>query len=225
MFRRGKGLRGWLPVRHSNRTKSLKSVAEITPYYSRAYSKGCLFVRGQKPRELARIAKISARRWHQYQNDSKRENPIHTALRFLQVFNQESVSTYADAARILGVSRQRVCQYVSLDTKLPDEIKDFLSSNSDPNILRHFTERRLRRLTLLRDEQTKLAEFQRMLAECRPPERREGCWWLVLCPNTTTLDSAPAVGNANCKPRPDSGFCIGAGAGPTTSLPAGECRK
>ena len=76
--RRGHGfglIADWLPGRNLASTIAVKSAWEVTPYYTRAYEKGCLFVRGDKPQELASIAKITARQWHQYQNGRHRENP------------------------------------------------------------------------------------------------------------------------------------------------------
>ena len=155
----------WLPGRNSTRTNSAKTLCELTPYYTRAYSKGCLFIRGKKPKELARIAKISARRWRQHQNDEARENPILKGQRYLRVFEQESIKTYAQAAEKIGVSRQRVYQFVSLVTGLPQEIQDFLITNEDPALLALFTERRLRPLTTMATEDDKIECFQRMLVE------------------------------------------------------------
>ena len=148
-------------------TNSVKSAWEVTPYYTRAYEKGCLFVRGDKPRELAAIAKITARQWRQYQNGKKHENPILKGLQFLRVFENESVRTYAQAAEILGVSRERVYQLTALVTKLPPRIKDFLASTDDPALLRFFTERRLRPLTLIPDGDTQMAQFAELLTVAR----------------------------------------------------------
>ena len=81
-------------------------------------------MRGQEPKELARISRISSRRWEQYENHCNRENPVLKGLRFLRVFEQDSVKTYSQAAEMLGVSRQRLYQLIWLVTKLPREIKD-----------------------------------------------------------------------------------------------------
>jgi len=117
-----------IPGRNPASTNSLKSAWEVTPYYTRAYEKGCLFVRGDKPRELAEIAKITARQWNRYQNGRHRENPILKGLQYLRAFEDESVRTYAQAAEVLGVSRERVYQLTSLVTRLPPKIKDFLAA-------------------------------------------------------------------------------------------------
>lgn len=156
----------WLPTCNTDRTNCPKTGWEITSFFTRAYDKGCLFVRGRKPTELAKISKISQRRWHQHEHDQERENPILTGLRYLRLFEQESVRTYAQAAEIVGVSRQRVYQLVSLVTKLPDEIKDVLMRNDDPAVLRYFTERRLRPITKVGDDARQALLFRRMLGEC-----------------------------------------------------------
>jgi hypothetical protein len=103
-------------------------------------------VRGEKPRELAHILKISALRWQQYQENLDRENPI-----------------------LKGMSRQCVYQLVALVTKLPDQVKDILTSNEDSVIGRYFTERRLRPLTRLDTDEEKQARFQSMVAKLKLP--------------------------------------------------------
>lgn len=154
-----------LPGRNSDRTNSPKSAWEVTPYYTRCFDKGKLFIRGRKPRELAEIAKITERQWGMYQNHLSRQNPILIGLRYLKVFEQESITSYAKAAQVLGVSRIRVYQLTSLVTKLPPEITEFLLMNADdPDVLRTFTERRLRPLTALPTKKSQMRQFTQMLA-------------------------------------------------------------
>jgi len=116
---------------------------------------------------LAEIAKITARQWNRYQNGRQRENPILKGLQYLRVFEDESVRTYAQAAEVLGVSRERVYQLTSLVTKLPPQIKDFLAGTEDPAVLRFFTERRLRPLTMIPDGEAQMAQFAELLAAAR----------------------------------------------------------
>jgi len=114
---------------------------------------------------LAHLARINSRQWRQYESDCNRENAIVTGMRYLRVFDRESVTTYAQAAELLGVSRQRVYQFVSLVTKLPAEVHDVLLSNEDRALARHFTERRLRPLARLDSNEDELAAFEAMLGE------------------------------------------------------------
>lgn len=121
-------------------------------------------MRGEKPLELADIECITARQWKMYQNHLHRQSPILTGLRYLKVFEQETVTSYAKAAAILGVSRTRVYQLVSLFTKLPQEITTYLVQHNDvPRIRRYFTERRLRPLVKLSCKEEQMATFKEML--------------------------------------------------------------
>ncbi len=95
------------------------------------------------------------------------ENPIVKGLRFLQVFEQPAVRTLAQAASILGVSRQRVYQLTTLIRKLPDEVTRVLLGTEDPTIQGYFTERRLRPLTTLGSDEERLARFTAMLEQAR----------------------------------------------------------
>lgn len=141
-------------------------VWERTHYYTRLYEKRPFFVRGIKPKQLANESKITQRRWKQYENHVGRENPILRGMRYLRVFENESVRTYAQASEILEVSRQRVFQHVVLVTKLSPQIIDFLMDNRDDlEISSCFTERRLRPLTRITDRQEQMAVFQDMLAD------------------------------------------------------------
>lgn len=85
------------------------------------------------PKEEKRTGRVCPlprpRQWERYQKSLMRDNPIQTGLRYLQVFQDESVQTYAQAAKILGVSRERVYQLTALVTKLPAKIKDYLAGS------------------------------------------------------------------------------------------------
>ena len=116
---------------------------------------------------MAHIARITTRQWAQYECALKRDNPILKGLRWLRVFEDESVRTYAQAAEIIGVSRERVYQLTSLVTKLPPRIKGFLAGTEDPDLLRFFTERRLRPLTMVSDTEAQMSQFAELLAEAK----------------------------------------------------------
>ena len=116
---------------------------------------------------MAHFARITARQWAQYEHGLKRDNPILKGLRWLRVFEDESVRTYAQAAEIIGVSRERVYQLTSLVTKLPPRIKDFLAGTEDSAVLRFFTERRLRPLTMVSDGEAQMTQFAELLAAAK----------------------------------------------------------
>jgi hypothetical protein len=60
---------------------------------------------------------------------------------------------------------QRVYQLTALVTKLPPQIKDLLAGTDDPAVLRFFTERRLRPLTMIPDGETQMAQFAELLTK------------------------------------------------------------
>lgn len=121
-------------------------------------------MRGTLPKKLAGKSKITQRRWKKYENHISQENPITKGLRYLRVFENESVNTYARAAEILEVSRQRVYQHVALVTKLAPVIIDFLMENrNNLDISSYFTERRLRPLIKMVDRQEQVRAFREML--------------------------------------------------------------
>ena len=135
------------------------------PYYCRTCSTRLILVHGQLPEELAHLARVTTRQWRRYVKRQDWENPIANGLRFLQVFEQPAVTTYADAASILGVSRQRVYQLASLVRKLPSEVTRALLDTEDPAIQGYFTERRLRSLTALGTDDEKVARFTALLEQ------------------------------------------------------------
>jgi len=50
----------------------------------------------------------------------------------------------------------------ALCKRLPSEITGFLMNTDEPEILKHFTERRLRPLTLLASDKDKIKKFDKM---------------------------------------------------------------
>jgi len=51
---------------------------------------------------------------------------------------------------------------IALCKRLPAEIIDYLINTDEPEILKHFTERKLRPLTLLESDQDKIKKFDEM---------------------------------------------------------------
>jgi len=88
-------------------------------------------------------------------------NPIDTGSRFAQYLKDHPESTYDDITTIFGVSKARVCQMIALCKRLPAQITDYLL-NAEPKILKHFTERKLRPLTLLASDDDKIERFDEM---------------------------------------------------------------
>lgn len=89
-------------------------------------------------------------------------NPIKVGFQFVQYLKDHPDSTYDELADMSGVSKARICQMVALHNRLPAPITDYLLNVDEPEILKHFTERRLRPLTLLASDDDKLRKFEAM---------------------------------------------------------------
>lgn len=89
-------------------------------------------------------------------------NPIKVGFQFAQYLTDHPESTYDDLAGISGVSKARVCHMIALYKRLPDQITDYLMNTDEPEILKYFTERRLRPLTLLESNDEKINRFDEM---------------------------------------------------------------
>ena len=89
-------------------------------------------------------------------------NPIKVGFKFVQYLKDHPDSTYDELAGLSGVSNARICQMVALYNRLPALITDYLMNNDEPAVLKYFTERRLRPLTLLASDDDKLRKFDEM---------------------------------------------------------------
>jgi hypothetical protein len=86
----------------------VKTIWERRAFYTRLIDRRPYFIRGPLPKELAAKSRVTKRRWKQYEDHIARENPISKGMRYLRVFENETVNSYAEAAVILETSRQRV---------------------------------------------------------------------------------------------------------------------
>ncbi len=154
-----------LPSRNTQRTKTINTASDAIPYFTRCYAKSQIFCLGRKPEALRHIESPTQRDWQTYLNGCARKNPILEAYKYLDYLNLPTVRTYSQAAEHFGVSRQRVCQYVGLATRLPRDFIEWLSGIDSPRLLKYFSERRLRPLVGVRDEARQQEIIRRMIAE------------------------------------------------------------
>jgi hypothetical protein len=61
-----------------------------------------------------------------------------------------------------GITKGRGCQMVALYKRFPAEVTNFMLNTAEPEILKYFTERRLRPLTLLASDEDKIKKFYEM---------------------------------------------------------------
>jgi hypothetical protein len=92
-------------------------------------------------------------------------NPIYLAREWRRALDNDEYASSADLARHLKVSRARVTQVLNL-LKLSPEVIDMISSSGDPLRNPNISERRLRPLLALKDDQQKM-QVEIMLLKCR----------------------------------------------------------
>jgi hypothetical protein len=92
-------------------------------------------------------------------------NPVRTGFQFVEYLNDNPNATYDDLAAEAGVTKARVCQMIAICKRLPTKITEFLMDTHEPEILKYFTERRLRPLTLLASDDDKIKKFDEMMEE------------------------------------------------------------
>ena len=119
-----------------------------------------MLFKGEKPAQFAPNRAVSQRDW-EYSLYPKKEysNPVKVGFQFVQYLKNHPNSTYDDLSEMSGVSKTRVCQMVALCNKLPAPITDYLMNTDEPEVLKYFTERRLRPLTLLATDEDKILKF------------------------------------------------------------------
>lgn len=91
-----------------------------------------------------------------------KSNPIRKGFEFVQYLEDNPSVTYDDLASEVGISKARVCQMIALCRRLPEEITGYLVELDEPEVLKHFTERKLRPLTLLTTDDEKIRTFHDM---------------------------------------------------------------
>jgi len=89
-------------------------------------------------------------------------NPVRTGFEFVEYLNKNPNATFDDLSLDAGITKARVCQMIALYKRLPAEITDFLMKVDESKILKHFTERKLRPLTLMATNQDKIRKFAEM---------------------------------------------------------------
>jgi hypothetical protein len=92
-------------------------------------------------------------------------SPLQEARRYARTLEGDpSVTTRADLAREMGVSRARVTQITNL-LRLDSEVQEKLLKLEDQGAIRFFSERRLRPLIQIEDPKRQVREFEKMLVQ------------------------------------------------------------
>ena len=95
------------------------------------------------------------------------ENPIHIARRYLTEHEGEHGITYRGIARKFGVSQAEVCYHIALVKRLPEGFVTWLEQSKNPDELRVFTERRLRSIVKLKNQEEQSAAIGQLRGSIR----------------------------------------------------------
>jgi len=93
-------------------------------------------------------------------------NPILQALKFQEILSSKKAKSKNELAKKIGLSRVRITQIMNLLKLNPEIIQRF--SSFEPAAFNFLTERRLRPLTRIKDKNTQIAIFRKMLQKVQP---------------------------------------------------------
>lgn len=150
-------------MRITKRTKSELTVSEIIATYFVRNSRGIKFKRGNKPDSLPQNTVLSEKKLRSILHKQHKLNPITEARRYKQLIDARNNPSYQSCSEILGVSKARISQRISLLKNIPSEISNLIEKQSNQDFLCFFTERKLRTLTNLSTDREKIDAFRQMI--------------------------------------------------------------
>ena len=93
-------------------------------------------------------------------------NPVLRALKLKEILDSKKAKSKSELANEMGLSRVRITQIMNL-LKLQPKIIQKISSIKDPLVFNFLTERRLRSLIKIKDKNTQIAMFRKVLQEIK----------------------------------------------------------
>ncbi len=93
----------------------------------------------------------------------KKPSPLLLAMKYRSVLDEPSVDILSEVAMRCGVSRARVSQGLSL-LNLDENIQKYLMNIEDPKEHNFWTERRLRPIAMIEDQEEQKHQFRKLLA-------------------------------------------------------------
>ncbi len=150
----------WLPRSSTQRTKS---VSEIIPCYYIYNHKKQVLSKGQKSAIFPANKAITQKDWKRSIRQKRiLKNLFWIGFEFVEYLSKNPNATYDDLSLDGGITKARVCQMIALCKRLPPEITEYIINTDGTEILKHFTERKLRPLTLLASDEDKIKKFYEM---------------------------------------------------------------
>lgn len=147
----------WGPFLYSERTTkpdcaTPSDTIYSSPFYTLKESRTDAFVLGQRPENLRGGKAPTSRDLRSLQvfHERKERSPLLIARDLRERFRKSGATSIRQFCRDEGADRSVVSRHLRL-LRLPDEIISFLEQNQEPEILRHFSVKRLDALTRLPD--------------------------------------------------------------------------
>ncbi len=142
---------------------SLLSYLIDTQYYISLDSRKQIVNFGPKPSNLPHSRRAWARDIKRLEYLNNHSFVLDEARRYQECFERKGVDTKAEVAKIFGVSRARITQYLNL-LKLPQSIIHILDENQEnPQKRKYLTERKLRPLTWIDNEEQSMKRFYKII--------------------------------------------------------------
>ena len=132
---------------------------------------------GSRPEALKHLHRIDQKVWKQYQTHLGRISPLERAEFYGRHMRERGLRSASAVARAIGEADHVVRRYLRL-LDLPDPIREYLRVHKTPEIVRYFTERRLRELVRIKYARAACRQFQSMVAKAK----REARVWKRLDP-------------------------------------------
>lgn len=119
---------------------------------------------GERPSELSATATVDQKVWKKHQAHLKRleNHPLKKAEYYLQLKETTGVSSVRGLAEITGEDWSYIAKVFRI-LELPKGIRDFLISNSSPDIVKNFNLRCLLELVHLNDKNLQYSRFRGIL--------------------------------------------------------------
>ncbi len=122
-------------MRYTGRIKNELTVSEIIAIFYERTVQGMRLKRGYKPGCLPQNKTLSKRKLRSFQFKQEKQNPIIEVKRFKKFTEDHPSMPYWYICEMFGMSKARLSQLISLVTKLPSEITDFIEKQTDPDFL------------------------------------------------------------------------------------------
>jgi hypothetical protein len=150
----------WLPVPTSQRTISVSVARHRVPIYMAYHGRSIGMIFGIASIEPDETGIVPSDGLKAMERNHKWQNPLKLASKY-QAF-LKSGKTKADIARMVGSSRARVTQIMSLLSLHPD-IQEYLNNAKHDLGMKLLTERKLREIAIIQDSNEQLRAFGKLI--------------------------------------------------------------